>query len=75
MRSLISATLLYMKKATPTATPKLTKEQEREQHGYHPAYRRFPPGRPLAECKPIDHPRGKDGGWEKSATMKTVALK
>ena len=32
--------------------------------GVAPAYVRLPPHpTPLGECVPLNHPRGKDGGW------------
>ena len=45
----------------PTAAPKQKTDKIREHDDRHPAYHRLPPGRPLAECQPINHPRGKDG--------------
>jgi len=32
--------------------------------GVNPAFIRLPPHpKPMIECPPINHPRGKDGGW------------
>jgi hypothetical protein len=32
--------------------------------GVNPAYIRLPPHpKPMIECPPLNHPRGKDGGW------------
>jgi hypothetical protein len=58
-----SATLRRMTKTTQQTPPK-TKDPEAYEHDdCHPAFRLFPPGRPLAECQPLNHPRGCDGGW------------
>jgi hypothetical protein len=36
--------------------------EKKQDNDQHPAFRLLPVGRPLAECKPLNHPRGKDGG-------------
>ena len=48
-----------------TPTPRAKPSRRATNLGsYAPAFIRLPPSsKPLAECVPINHPRGKDGGW------------
>ena len=47
--------------STPRAIPSV---RHTNLGGCHPAFIRIPPlPRPVIEYLPINHPRGKDGGW------------